>query len=330
MEVKVPVSTTIHDVARASGVSIATVSRSLAGSAGVAPATRLRVAQVAQDLGYVPNRAARQLVTGQGYSVGLVLPDLENPFYSSVTKGMQQRVRAAGFSAVVADTDEDLEAERTVLAQLAAGIDRLILASPRVPDADLLELSTRVALVLINRQMPADAEAISSVVPDNAGGIAQSIRHLRNLGHRRIGYAGGPATSWSDARRRDAYRQSSEGVEIVDLGSYRPGQVGGVAAADEAIASGVSAVLAFNDQLAIGMLGRFAAREVAVPQQISVIGFDDVLVARLLAPALTTVAVPAQQVGARAVDLLLSDAGPEQAVVETELQVRSSTAEPPG
>ena len=117
-------------------------------------------------------------------------------------------------------------------------------------------------------------------------------------------------------------------MDIVDLGSFRPGQVGGVAAADEAIAAGVSAVLAFNDQLAIGMLGRFATRDVAVPQQISVVGFDDVQVARLLAPALTTVAVPAQQMGARAVDLLLSDEGPEQAVAETELQVRNSTAEP--
>src|SRR5699024_8537351 len=124
-----------------------------------------------------------------------------------------------------------------------------------------------------------------------------------------------------------ADRPVPAGLEIVDLGAYRPGQVGGVAAADEAIAAGVSAVLAFNDQLAIGMLGRFAARTIGVPDRISVVGFDDVQVARLLAPALTTVAVPAQQMGARAVDLLLSAREHEQAVVEVELQVRDSTAE---
>lgn len=343
-------STTIHDVARTSGVSTATVSRALAGSPGVAAATRARVAQVARELGYVPNRAARQLVTGRGYSVGLVLPDLENSFYSSVTKGVQQRVRAAGFTAVVADTDEDVETERAVLAQLAAGIDRLILASPRVPDEDLLELSARADLVLINRQVPARPDAgaagigdgpvardgIASVVPDNASGIAQSIRHLRNLGHRRIGYAGGPGTSWSDAQRRAAYQTDSQDVQIVDLGAFRPGQVGGVSAADEAIAAGVSAVLAFNDQLAIGMLGRFAARRVAVPEQISVVGFDDVQVAALLAPALSTVAVPAKRMGVRAVDLLLAAHAPSrrhrpspvQSVEAVELQVRASTAEP--
>lgn len=321
--------TTIHDVARAAAVSTATVSRALAGLPGVAAGTRARVQQVAGDLGYVPNRAARQLVTGRGQSIGLVLPDLENPFYSSVTKGVQQQVRGAGLTAVVADTDEDLDTERAVLRQLAVGTDRLILASPRVPDADLLELATRVHLVLINRQV-AGRDVIASVVPDNAGGIAQSLRHLRNLGHRRIGYAGGPVTSWSDHQRRAAWKQAPD-LQVVDLGSYRPGQVGGLAAADEAIATGVTAVLAFNDQLAIGMLGRFAARKVPVPGRISVVGFDDVPVARLLAPALTSVAVPAQRMGTRAVDLLLAaPADPVQAVEDVELQVRDSTAEPHG
>lgn len=334
---------TIHDVARAAGVSTATVSRALAGSAAVATSTRERVQRTAHALGYVPNSAARQLVTGRGQSIGLVLPDLENPFYAAVAKGVQQRVRAAGLTAVMADTDEDVETERAVLDQLSAGIDRLILASPRVPDADLEALGVKTRTVLINRQLQVATDRIVSVVPDNAGGIAQALRHLYNLGHRYVGYAGGPATSWSDAQRRRAYQTAPGGLEVVDLGAYRPGQVGGVAAADEAIARGVTAVLAFNDQLAIGILGRLAARRVAVPERISVVGFDDVPVARLLAPALTTVAVPAQLIGARAVDLLMAEPEPEpetgsgsdpdaapaeQVVMDVELQVRASTAEP--
>lgn len=327
-------ATTIHDVARDSGVSIATVSRALAGSDVVAASTRERVQRVAAELGYQPNRAARQLVTGRGYSIGLVVPDLENPFYSSVTKGMQQRVRHAGYTAVVADTDEDVPTERLVLDQLAAGVDRMILASPRVPDEVLLALTTRTRLVLINREVarPDGNLAISAVVPDNGDGIAQAITHLSALGHRHIGYAGGPITSWSDAQRRAGLAAAASGreVQVQDLGAFRPGRPGGLAAADEAIAAGVTAVLAFNDQLALGMLGRFADRSVAVPAQMSVVGFDDVPVARLLAPALTTVAAAAQQMGVQAVDLAL--AGPEhpasRIVQAVQLRVRRSTAEP--
>ncbi|MBK5248415.1 MAG: LacI family DNA-binding transcriptional regulator [Actinomycetales bacterium] len=350
-------TTTIHDVARAAGVSISTVSRALAGSAVVAPNTRDRVRRVSVELGYEPNRAARQLVTGQGQSIGLVVPDLENSFYSSVTKGMQNRVRTEGLTAVIADTDEDVSREREVLAQLAAVVDRMILASPRSSDEDLLRLAERTSIVLVNRMLG----DIPAVVGDNADGMRQALSHLLALGHRRIAYAGGPATSWSDAVRRSGLATAAAGrdVEIVDLGAFRPGQAGGLAAADLALASGASAVLAFNDQLALGVLGRLAERGVDVPGRISVVGFDDVPVARLLAPALTTVAVPAQRMGAVAVELLLGGrdgagrdgasgggrgrsggAGPADAarrgggvtaarVLPVELQVRRSTAQAP-
>ncbi|WP_022919250.1 LacI family DNA-binding transcriptional regulator [Ruania albidiflava] len=324
--------TTIRDVARACGVSIATVSRALAGSTIVAAGTRERVRQAAAELGYQPNRAARQLVTGRGQSIALVLPDLQNSFYSSVAKGMQRRVRAAGLSAMIADTDEDPDAEREVLDQLSAVVDRLILASPRVSDGDLTDLAQRCAVVLINRELP----GLASVVGNNADGIRQSVTHLLALGHRRIGYAGGPSTSWSDSRRRAGLAALAlpDGQEIVDLGAFRASQAGGVAAADLAIAAGVSAVVAFNDQLALGVLGRLAERGVAVPEAMSVVGFDDVPVARLLAPPLTTVAVPTIEIGERAAGLLI-DAAPQdsplpQIVLEVELQVRRSSAPPPG
>src|SRR5699024_3813741 len=131
--------------------------------------------------GYQPNRAARQLVTGRGQSIALVLPDLQNSFYSSVAKGMQRRVRAAGLSAMIADTDEDTHAERQVLDQLSAVADRLILASPRVSDGDLTDLAQRCAVVLINRELT----GLASVVGNNADGIRQSVTHLFALGHRR-------------------------------------------------------------------------------------------------------------------------------------------------
>jgi len=318
---------TIRDVAQAAGVSIATVSRGLAGSSTVAAATRERVHRAATELGYRPNRAAREQETGRRRSIALVLPDLQNPFYAAVAKGVQRRVGAAGLTAIVTDTDEDPVREQEVLGELRAVADRFILASPRSTDAHLREFAGESAVVLVNRELT----GIAGVVGDNQDGVRQVLAHLRALGHRRIGYAGGPRASWSDAQRRaglEAARPPE--VEVVDLGAFRPGSAGGVAAADEVLAAQVSAVVAFNDQLALGILGRLHDRGVAVPQQMSVTGFDDVPVARLLAPALTTVAVPMLQMGERAAGLLIEpgDQEAQRVRLPVHLQVRSSTMPP--
>ncbi|UFU07850.1 LacI family DNA-binding transcriptional regulator [Ruania halotolerans] len=322
--------TTLREVAAAAGVSMATVSRALAGSTIVAAGTRERVRRIAAELDYQPNRAARQLVTGRGQAIGLVVPDLQNAFYASVATGMQRQVRAAGLSAMIADTDEDASRELEVLGQLAMVCDGAVLASSRTSDDDIAEVAGRTRVVLVNRVL----EGVAAVVGDNADGMAQAVAHLAALGHTRIGYAGGPAMSWSDARRREglteAARHELAAGAVVDLGAFRPGSAGGIAAADRALAAGVTAILAFNDQLALGILGRLADRSVSVPQQMSVVGFDDVPVARLLAPPLTTVAVPALEMGATAVDLLLTPGEAATRVLPVELQVRRSTAEPPG
>ena len=317
---------TLTDVATSAGVSAATASRALAGSSVVAAGTRERVQAAALRLGYAPNLAARQLVTGQGQAIALVLPDVANPFYAGVAKGMQQRVRAEGLTAVFADTDEDPGIEREVLARLAPVAARLVLASPRMPDDDVRSLSTRSRVVLVNRAV----EGLPAVTGDNTDGVRQALVHLHALGHRRIGYAGGPVSSWSDAARRAGLATAPDGVAIVDLGAFRPGPAGGVAAADLALAAGVTAVLAFNDQLAMGILGRLADRGVAVPGRLSVVGFDDIPVARLLAPSLTSVAVPAGELGRTAVELLLGSEpdGPGLRTLPVELMVRRSTAEP--
>src|SRR5690606_38308186 len=143
----------LADVAAAAQVSVATASRALAGSAVVATATRDRVRRAAARLGYEPNLAARQLVTGQGQSIALVLPDLANPFYAGVAKGVQRRVRAEGLTAVVADTDEDAEVEAAVIAQVGPVAARLVLASPRMPDDGVRAVAQRARVVLVNREV---------------------------------------------------------------------------------------------------------------------------------------------------------------------------------
>lgn len=255
-------------------------------------------------MGYRPNRNARGLITGQSGSIGLVVPDLENPYFGSVCKGVQERARASGYSVFIADTDEDPSVESEVVRTLSKQVDGVILCSSRMDDDELLRLATPKPAVLANREL---AE-LPSIVFDNGGGMRMAIRHLASLGHSRIAYAGGPRQSWSNGRRRSALKRfgdENKGLELVQLGDFSPTFGGGVVAADLAIASGATAVIAYNDLIALGMMDRLGQRGVSVPDQLSVVGFDNVPVSTFVRPNLTTVSLPRVQMGRMSVDLLL-------------------------
>jgi len=316
---------TLRDVARAAGVSAATASRALSAPHLVAPERREAVRRVARELGYRPNRAARELITGRSGHLCLIVPDLENPFFSAVAKAVQSRARAAGHAIVVADADEDPVLEAELVAQLGAQADGVVLCSPRMSAKDLARVATHgPPVILVNRE----GAGLPAVVVDTSDGVRQAVRHLHALGHRRIAYAGGPAGSWSDARRRDGLAALDLDVQIVDVGAHAPVFAGGVGAADLVLASGTTAVLTHNDLMALGVLDRLRTRGVRVPHDISVVGFDDAPVATLVTPALTTVAVPLARLGRTAVDLLLAPRTDEvpHVVLPVELTVRGSTA----
>jgi DNA-binding LacI/PurR family transcriptional regulator len=292
---------TLRDVARAAGVSPATASRALADPGAVATEGRERVLQVAARLGY---GAAREPAPRATRRLGVVVPDLENPFFSGVVKGIQHRARSAGLTVLVADADEDAQAEAELVRHLAPDVEGIVLCSPRMSDRALAGLPAGPALLLLNREAP----ALRAVTVDNTDGIRQAIEHVHALGHRRIASAGGPADSWSDAERRRGLRASVAAlpdVDLVDLGHFPATFAGGVAAADLVLASGATAVLAHNDLVALGILDRLRLRGVAVPEQVSVVGFDDVPAATQVSPALTTVAIPLRLLGRVAVDMLL-------------------------
>jgi len=320
----------IRDVAKAAGVSSATVSRSLSGSGGVTAETRAHVLHVAQRLGYERRTVPRPSDSMVGLALGLVVPDLLNPFYASLVKGIERRARSSGLFCVVADTAEDVLQERRLLEQFVDVLDGVVVASPRGADTLLQMLAERAKIVLVNREV----DGVPSVVSDLFDGTRQLLQHVVALGHQRVGYAGGPPSSWSDRVRREALRDLPDTygtgkVTIVDLGSFRPSHGGGVAAADAAVAASVSAVIAFNDQLAMGILSRLSDRGIAVPADMSITGFDDIPMARLLAPALTSTAVPAVWIGERAVEMLMTEgelAACERVKVPVELMVRGSTA----
>jgi len=316
---------TLRDVAVAAGVSPATASRALSAPDTVSTARRHRVIEAAERLGYQPNRSAQALASGQSGHVGLVLPDLANPSFAAIAKGVQAQARGSRNSVLIADTDEDARAEREIVRDLQANVDGLVLCSPRMPEEQIRECAAAGPLVLVNREV----EGLPSVTFDSAAGVTQALQHLRALGHRHVAYVGGPTSSWSDAHRRRALG-SVEGVEVTDVGSHRPVHQGGVAAADLALETGATAILCYNDLIALGVMSRLRARGVTVPDDISVVGFDDIGAASYVSPMLTTVAIPLTRAGHEATTMLEqlrsdgTDGHPVRLPVE--LVVRESTS----
>ena len=323
---------TVRDVAAMAGVSISTVSRALSTPDMVNEVTRQRVTNAARELDYRPNPAARGLRVGRTNNLGLLIPDLENPFFASVTKGVQSRARAAGYAVFVADSDEDPTQEIDLIGNLATQVDGIILASPRAPSPDILEAVEGKTVVMLNREIG----DIPSLTVDNADGILQAVTHLRALGHRTIAYASGPLQSWSGEERRrgmGAAAKAFPDLTTIELGHFRPYFSGGYPAADIAVASGATAVIAYNDVMALGIIDRLRQRGIGVPDDMSVVGFDDVPVASLVSPALTTVQIPLAGMGRRGVDLLvecLEGAADmtTRSEVPVELIVRSSSSVP--
>ncbi|BAL89877.1 putative LacI-family transcriptional regulator [Actinoplanes missouriensis 431] len=319
--------TTVHDVADAAGVSVSTVSRALTGGS-VSPATRATVMAAAERLGYRPNRTARGLITGRTGNYGLIVPDLRNPFFADIAKGVSARARAVDCGVFITDTDEDVAAELEALATLGRNTDGVLLCSPRATDAELLEAADPDTTVLVHRQAP----GMLSIAADIAAGTRQAMDHLRALGHRQIAFLAGPDDSWAGRERLAALAD----YEILRFGSVAPTFEGGVLAGDLVLASPATAVLAYNDLVAMGLLHRLAARGVSVPDQMSVVGYDDISLAAMSHPPLTTVAVPKGRAGAAALELLLRRAGKTLATVRdrevtlpTGLVVRSSSGVAP-
>ena len=320
---------TIREVARQAGVSPSTVSRALSSQDIVNPATRERVLRVAQRLGYMPNRAARSLITGRTGNLGIIVPDLANPFFPSVVKGVQAKAREADYAVLIADTDEEPSAEAGLVRTLSKQVDGLILCSPRVQEEEIRALVEGTILVMANRRFG----DVPSVVFDNADGMRQAVAHLRALGHRRVAWVGGPRTSWSTRDRVRGLRAATAAaeMELVVVGNFPPQFEGGVAAADLIVAADVTSVVAYNDLVALGLLSRLRDRGLDVPGDISVIGIDGILMSGMSSPALTTVGLTKEQLGRAAVELLLDLLEQPEGVrnprraLPTQLLVRAST-----
>ncbi len=293
---------TIQDVAKAAGVSASTVSRALSAPEMVREQTRARVRAVAEKLGYRPNLAARGLITGRTTNLGVIVPDLTNPFFPSLVRGVQARARETDHAVFLADCQENGIEEAGLVAAMAKQVDGVILCASRMTQQTLDSVLELVPMVFINRQVPGRP----NVVMDSAGGMRQTIDHLAAFGHRRVAYLNGPRGSWSNRERRKGLRRADRhGMKITQLGPFEPTFGAGQQCADLVIAADVTAVIAYNDVMALGVLARLAERGVPVPGAMSVTGFDDIAFAAMATPALTTVDLRGERAGRAAVDTLL-------------------------
>ncbi len=327
--------TTIKDVAREAGVSVATVSRVLNESAVVSEQTRRNVREVAERLNYWPNGVARSLITSRTQALGVMLPDLFGEFYSEILRGMDCTGRKAGLHLLVSSSHADASELVAALRTVRGRIDGLIVMAPDI-DARSAIRATAAALPLVLIAPESGFEGHDTIAIANQKGAHSVVRHLTRLGHQRIATIAGPTRN-ADARQRLAgYRAAlreagadhASALELPGDFTERSGY--------EAVARLLkvhprpTAVFAANDYMAIGVMGALSDAGVRVPEDIAVVGFDDIPMARYLNPALTTVHVDAYRLGERAVERLL-ERPPTRAgqpahhdVLPTTLVVRSS------
>ena len=312
---------TILDVAERAGVHAATVSRTINVPEKVAPETRRRVEAAVRELGFVPNRAARGLITGRTGNVAVIVPDITNPHFASLVRSVERSARGADQQVLLVDTGEHPDEEVRAVRTLAHDVDGFIVVSPRRLHRQLHALGSSPA-VFVNRPVPEHASILLRTAP----AVAHALRHLAALGHRKLAYLGGPSGSWAAGERRTAVRRSGRtaGMEVVELAVAEPTFEAAAAIVDRVVASGASATLAFNDQMALGVIAGLTERGLSVPDDVSVVGFDDVPMAAMVAPALTTISLPTGDVGALAVAMLRE--GPSTRELFGELVVRHSTA----
>ncbi|MGN9782293.1 LacI family DNA-binding transcriptional regulator [Nonomuraea sp. ZG12] len=321
---------TISRVAEAAGVSRATVSRVMNGSPTVNPELAARVRAAAKELEYEPSLVARSLALGRTSTIALIVPDLANPLFQGILRGLSQAAGEVGRRLLVAESKEDAEEEIILAVEARRRSDGLVLASPRSTDERLRALSDRLApLVLLHREIP--GSTLPSLSIDNAVGIAGIMTHLTGLGHRHLVYLAGPEASASNRDRRAALRAivaATPGLALTELACGAMFD-DGHAVAREVVACRATGVIAFNDMVAFGALSGLHELGVAVPGDLSLTGFDDIPFARYTTPPLTTASIPKNELGKQAWDKLWSlmngDTGGHNVRFQPRLLVREST-----
>ncbi len=322
---------TLREVAALAEVSTATVSRVFSRPEAVNRDTRERVLAAARQLDFAPNPVARSLARGRTGNLGLLVPDIKNPVLADVITAVQEHAQQNGHVVFVAAGNGRAEDELAIVQAIARQVDGMVLTAPRMSDDDLAAVTKLAPAVLINR-LWTDAP---SVVVSGGDGMGEAVHHLADLGHRVVHYVGGPASHLSHRRRLDAFvatcaRRDVDGRVV---GELEPDYTrAGEAIVDDLVADGARAVVAFNDQIALGVMRGMGRHGLHAGRELSIVGFDDSWLTDLIEPPLTTVRMPFAAAGRTAVQMLLDildgkELGDDPDVeLATHLVVRASTA----
>jgi len=330
-----PDRVTMADVAREAGVSLMTVSRVINHKDDVSATTRQHVLEVIELLGYRPSGIARGLATQRTGTLGLVVLDVANPFFADVARGAEEQAYVEGYNVFLCNTDEDPQRELAVLQSLEEKrVDGVVLCSSRLDSRELYAaLARHPAVVLVNRRLEDDG--VSTVLVDDVAGGQAATQHLLQAGHRAVGFLAGPPASHSGRERAKGYRAA-----LADAGlPYNPAWVqpcspvvqSGYEAAQGLLTAHpeLTALFCYNDLVAVGALRACADLGRRVPDDLAIVGFDDISLAALVTPPLTTCCVARYELGTQAMQLLLDQIGGcldgcEEIVLHPELIIRAS------
>lgn len=330
---------TIRDVAREAGVSPATVSRYLNGNIELPAETAGRIDAASKRLGYRPNLLAKRLSLGSSETIGLVTPEIANPFFAALAAAAEDEARREGFSILLSSTGGDLEMEAASIDRLAARhVDGLLVLTNRVDDGRLRDLiDGRTDVVVLDEDVP--GARVTRIFVENEAGAYDATRHLIAAGHRRIAHIGGPEQLLSSRERFAGFaRAMAEAGLPVEDGLVRFGAYErdfGCEATRAILANGrPTAVFTGSDYIAVGVLQELAAQGLSVPGNLSLASFDDMPFADLLSPPITTVRQPIEALGRLGIRTLLAqirgEEPPPTQRLPTQLVVRRSVGPPPG
>lgn len=303
---------TLRDVARAAGVHVSTASRALDpnNSHLIATESAQRILEISREIGYRHNAAAVALRTNRTRLIGVVVPDITNPIFPPIIRGIEDTLSKRGYLAITSNTDNDPRREEHLILTLQErGVDGFILASVELMDEVVAKLAADIPVVTVNRRL--DDDSVSSVVHDDNEGIRRALTHLVALGHRRIASIAGPQHLSTGADRYRAFQCHRQALGLplapgLTTFARRYSEAEGEKCLEELLASGeeFSAILCANDRLAVGAIGALERRGLHCPEDISVTGYNDMPMMDRLHPPLTTVRTNQYEIGVKASELL--------------------------
>lgn len=330
-------SITIKDIAKVAGVSHTTVSRALKNHPSISAETTARIQHLAREMGYTPNIVAQSLLNRRTNTIGMVVTTIADPFMTMVVDGAESVARQAGYSLFLGASHNNPRDELDVVKTFhQRRVDAIIVTSSRVGSLYATELEKiEIPIVLINDQQ--DGKYLYSVAVDDIHGAQTAVEHLISLGHRRIAYLGNTVRPEANRRRREGYLAAlkkagiSPETNLIFDGVTGDDVALGAQILDDLRAQSATAVFCCTDMLAVGMLLSCRERGIAVPEQLSIAGFDDIDIAHFVSPQLTTIHQPRRRLGQLAMQMvldLLNGKSANNQILPCELVVRESTATP--